>query len=711
MADVGGTELVSRRVLAVTAACIVVVIALAAPPMTGGGATLPDWYIALVGTVVVLVVAVGVLAPWLNIRMLRVGAGIGAAGYLLAVMGFTAAIPFTVSLERVPWMLSTVGLGSGLALLAGGVPFASFTLVYGAVMGFSYRLLFGGLDLDGIVNDLQSVMTAAVGCLLVARLLDVSRSTDRARATEAEASARAAAERGRLAARSRAAALVHDEVLATLTIAATTGAAASMIPRGAVSHQAAKARTLVEQLDREGASPVGELRARLEALTTAADAELDVALASTVEPTPAAEEALLAAVRQALDNSVRHAGAGATRRVSLRATADGITIEVVDDGCGFDPDAVPRDRLGIATSVLRRVRDVPGGVASVRSAPGQGTVVSVGWAPWRGTPAGSPTRTRPLRGVVIATVAVFVVTQGAAATAAALAGPVWWTPPILLLALLVLGAVLRGAARPVPSARVAGLIALGAVAVAVAGAAVSPYGFGAWWFVAASAFVLAFLALSGRPLIAVIAQSATAVLLLAIVGVRDDDLVTLGYAITRPLLIVAVSVAVSIVIARLLRRRRLLDTQTIADAGMQAWDAAARAELAHGATMLRARVVPVLNRLADDDPLDEHDRSACASLEGQLRDEYRAGVLVRDPLDAAVRAARARGVDVVLLDDGDGSASDVLVDEVARWMAPLVDGARQRVLGRLLPAGRSTIATIVTDDETTLFRGRDDLPA
>lgn len=127
--------------------------------------------------------------------------------------------------------------------------------------------------------------------------------------------------------------------------------------------------------------------------------------------------------------------------------------------------------------------------------------------------------------------------------------------------------------------------------------------------------------------------------------------------------------------------------------------------------MLRARVVPVLNRLADDDPLDEHDRSACASLEGQLRDEYRAGVLVRDPLDAAVRAARARGVDVVLLDDGDGSASDVLVDEVARWMAPLVDGARQRVLGRLLPAGRSTIATIVTDDETTLFRGRDDLPA
>lgn len=720
MAEAGGTELASRRVLAIAAAVIVVIVTLATPRFVGdsAGATLPAWYLGLVAAVMIVIVAVGVLAPWLSIRMLRLGAAAGASGYVLAVAGFTAAGPSALSLERVPWMLSTVGLGSGLALLAGGVVLASATIAFGAAMGFGYRLLFGGFDLDGIVNDLEGVMTAAMACALVAHLLAVTASIDRARAAEAETSARAAAEKGRLAARSRAAALVHDEVLAILTIAATSGAAASLIPRAALAEQAAQARALVEDLDREGASPVGALRVRLAALAGAADAEFEVAVADPVEPTPAAEEALLAAARQALDNSVRHAGVGVTRRVTLRTAARAITIEIDDDGRGFDPASVPDDRLGIATSILRRVRDVPGGTAVIRSTPGNGTSVTVGWA-LPPAPTVTGPRTRSVRGAIVATAVVFVVTQGLAAAAAAVAaawaatwaatwwGATWWVAPALLLAVLALGEGLRRAARPRPPVAIAAAIASGLVAVVVTGALVSPYGFGQLWFVTAAGFVLAALALTGRPIIAVTAQAAAVGILFLVVLVRGDDLVTFGYAITRALMVVGVSTALWFVIARLVRRRHLLDVRMMAEAGMQAWDAAARAELAVRAATLRAQVAPVLTRLASEAPLDEQDRSACASLEGQLRDEYRAGVLARDPLNAAVRAARARGVDVVLLDDGDGSASDGLIDEVARWMAPLVDGAHERVLGRLLPPGRSAVATIVTDDETTLFRGRD----
>lgn len=708
MADVGGTELASRRVLAIAAAVIVIVIALATPRFVGDDteATLPTWYLALVGVIMVAIIAVGVLAPWLSVRTLRIGAAVGASGYVVAIAGFAAAGASARSLDRVPWMLSTVGLGSGLALLAGGMILASVTIAFGAVMGFGYRLMFGGFDLDGIVNDLEGVMTAAMACALIAHLLAATRAIDRARAAEAAASAQAAAEKGRLAARSRAAALVHDEVLAVLTIAATSGAAASLIPRSALSRQAAQAQTLVEDLDREGASPVGAVRVRLAALASAAGAEFEVTVADSVEPTPAAEEALLAAARQALDNSIRHAGAGASRRVSLRTAERAIVIEIVDDGHGFDPAAVPDDRLGIATSILRRVRDVPGGTAAVRSAPGAGTAVTVGWAPPR-TPTVAAPGTRSMRGAIVATAVIFVATQGLAATAAALAGATGWVAPALLLALLALGEGLRRAAHPRPTVGAAAAIAGGLVAVVTTGALVSPYGFGQLWFVTAAGFVLAALALTGRPLIAVTAQAAVVGILLLLVLTRGDDLVTFGYAITRALMVVGVSAALWFVIARLVRRRHVLDVRMMAEAGMQAWDAAARAELAVRAATLRAQVTPVLTRLAGDDPLDERDRSACASLEGQLRDEYRAGVLARDPLDAAVRAARARGVDVVLLDDGDGSASDGLVDEVARWMAPLVDSARERVLGRLLPPGRSAIATIVTDDETTLFRGPD----
>lgn len=724
MAEAGGTELASRRVLAIAAAVIVVIVALATPRFVGdsAGATLPAWYLGLVAAVMIVIVAVGVLAPWLSIRMLRLGAAAGASGYVLAVAGFTAAGPSALSLERVPWMLSTVGLGSGLALLSGGVVLASATIAFGAAMGFGYRLLFGGFDLDGIVNDLEGVMTAAMACALVAHLLAVTASIDRARAAEAETSARAAAEKGRLAARSRAAALVHDEVLAILTIAATSGAAASLIPRAALAEQAAQARALVEDLDREGASPVGALRVRLAALAGAADAEFEAVVADPVEPTPAAEEALLAAARQALDNSVRHAGEGVTRRVTLRTAARAITIEIDDDGRGFDPASVPDDRLGIATSILRRVRDVPGGTAVIRSTPGNGTSVTVGWALPPAPTVAAP-RTRSMRGAIVATAVVFVVTQGLAAAAAALAttwaatwattwaatwwGATWWVAPALLLAVLALGEGLRRAAPPRPPVAAAAAIASGLVAVVVTGALVSPYGFGQLWFVTAAGFVLAALALTGRPIIAVTAQAAAVGILFVVVLVRGDDLLTFGYAITRALMVVGVSTALWFVIARLVRRRHLLDVQMMAEAGMQAWDAAARAELAVRAATLRAQVAPILTRLASEAPLDEQDRSACASLEGQLRDEYRAGVLARDPLDAAVRAARARGVDVVLLDDGDGSASDGLIDEVARWMAPLVDGAHERVLGRLLPPGRSAVATIVTDDETTLFRGQD----
>ncbi|PVW04787.1 hypothetical protein DEA06_08410 [Microbacterium sp. Gd 4-13] len=706
MGEIGGAELVSRRVLAVAAAFITVVITAVTPRFVGGeGAALPTWYVTLVVAVIAVIVVTGTVAAWSSARVLRLGAAVATTGYVLILVGFAPAALATPSLGRVPWMLSTVGLGSGIALLAGGVVLAGAVLALGAGLGVTYRLAFGGFDLDGVVNDLESVMTATMACALIAHLLAVTGSIDRARAAEREARARAAAEGGRLAARTRAAALVHDEVLATLTIAAAKGAAASLIPRAALSRQAAQARALVEDLDRQGASPVGTLRAELVTVTSGARAELEVLIADAVEPPPAAEEALLAATRQALVNSIRHAGEDVARRVTLRTAASGITIEIVDDGCGFDPATVPADRLGIATSILRRMADVPGGTAAVRSSPGEGTAVTVQWAPPPVTPVAPTPGTRSVRGAITATAVVFVVTQGLAAVAAALAGPAWWVAPALLVTLLAFGEGLRRAGRPQPPVWSAAYIAGGLVAVVAMGALVSPYGFGRLWFVTAAGFVLAALALTGRPLIAVTAQVAVVVAVVAIVLVRHDDLVVLGWVITRALLVVGVSAGLWFVIARLMHRRRLLDAQTMSEAGARAWDAAARAELAQHATTLRAQVAPVLTRLAGDDPLDERDRSACASLEGQLRDEYRAGVLARDPLDAAVRAARARGVDVVLLDDGDGSASDGLVDEVARWMAPLVDSARERVLGRLLPPGRSAIATIVTDDETTLFRG------
>jgi signal transduction histidine kinase len=86
------------------------------------------------------------------------------------------------------------------------------------------------------------------------------------------------------------------------------------------------------------------------------------------------ERALWRIAEEALTNAERHATAGA---VTVRWHSDGVraTLEVVDDGRGFDPDAVEAlpARHGLA-GMRRRAASV-GATVEVRSAPGAGTLV------------------------------------------------------------------------------------------------------------------------------------------------------------------------------------------------------------------------------------------------------------------------------------------------------------------------------------------------
>ena len=84
--------------------------------------------------------------------------------------------------------------------------------------------------------------------------------------------------------------------------------------------------------------------------------------------------AVLRIAHEALQNALRHAGA---ERVVLRVArrGDGLTIEVVDDGVGFDPASgeVRSRHLGL-TSMEERAREL-GGHLEIRSGPGVGTTV------------------------------------------------------------------------------------------------------------------------------------------------------------------------------------------------------------------------------------------------------------------------------------------------------------------------------------------------
>ncbi|MGO9216422.1 MAG: sensor histidine kinase [Streptosporangiaceae bacterium] len=93
-------------------------------------------------------------------------------------------------------------------------------------------------------------------------------------------------------------------------------------------------------------------------------------------PVPVAG-AIVHATREALANVAAHAGTGEAW-VGVTLGPRTLDLTVRDAGAGFDPAGVDPARLGLRRSITERVAD-RGGRVSVRSAPGQGTMVSMSW--------------------------------------------------------------------------------------------------------------------------------------------------------------------------------------------------------------------------------------------------------------------------------------------------------------------------------------------
>jgi signal transduction histidine kinase len=239
-----------------------------------------------------------------------------------------------------------------------------------------------GVREASVVLVLQGLLAAAVMTLLRhgARRADLALSE--------EASARASA-RARSAARTdelNQQRLLHDTVLATLTM---VGTGSITRDSAALPERAAADLAVIE-----------DLRAHPGAARDVAHdpAPLDVALRTVVltrrvglpsldiefdvPPLDLPHEVVVAlsqGVAEALTNVAQHANTRAARVTAKRAGA-GVTVEVCDSGRGFDPSAVPSHRRGLRESVYGRMSAV-GGSALAASSPGAGTRVVLRWKP------------------------------------------------------------------------------------------------------------------------------------------------------------------------------------------------------------------------------------------------------------------------------------------------------------------------------------------
>jgi signal transduction histidine kinase len=176
--------------------------------------------------------------------------------------------------------------------------------------------------------------------------------------------------------------LLHDSVSATLTVVAAGGLPGST---AALRAQAARDLRVVEDLRSPAAAvpeprapgPYVDLSRSLAPVAATAGPEVLIEAAPPLSVPAAVAAALAGAVAEALANVTRHAQAS-TARLRVEQVGDGAQVELVDDGRGFDPAAVPAHRRGLRESVLARMHAI-GGSATVDSAPGAGTRVVLRW--------------------------------------------------------------------------------------------------------------------------------------------------------------------------------------------------------------------------------------------------------------------------------------------------------------------------------------------
>ncbi len=364
-------------------------------------------FIGIAGTLLSLtilsipgVVAFPTLVGTLPLFALLIGAHVMVGRSLSiwwSLLGISAGIGILVVVQ-VPFDVApSVGLPSALSPLAGAgmgcfalALLASFPRLVVLVTGAAVSTLLverasntvGVLSASGLAVILGWVLTAVLGYWLSASVPRAARriyAIGKAHRAERQASETEAQRR-------QSARLLHDTVLATLTLLAHSGVG---VAPAALKQQAADDARLLRQL-RLGATPM-PMSSGSYNLEAAAESVLGTTLESVKQrfgrmglevswhgtgqvllPSDVLD-AFLLSLAECLENVRRHSG---VTQAHVTITDDVTTVRamVTDSGVGFDLDGIDEDKLGFKESVVGRLREV-GGNARLFSSPGSGTTV------------------------------------------------------------------------------------------------------------------------------------------------------------------------------------------------------------------------------------------------------------------------------------------------------------------------------------------------
>lgn len=518
-------------------------------------------------------------------------------------------------------------------------------------------------------------------------------------------------------------ALIHDEVLGTLTAASYAENADDPQFRTAVQqsivlleNDAATTMQSDQLSATEFVDALRKLAAAADAITVVQDSSPDQFIPGSVV------EAMLAATAEALRNSVQHAGVDGrvvNRWVYTDVTDGEVRIRTVDDGRGFDPSLTRPTRFGVRVSILDRMMALTGGEAAVRSAPGAGTEVDLQWRsmyenPWESSAVDPRRSTESEPSLSLANVSGL--TSRATMIVLLFAwmlGLLWlaraWTkvdqPSFLAFAMmwmLISIVYVCRQNRHLPGRSVlmvASTPLVSGIAVCVQGASLS------WqdvWLMQMSANLVALLAIRGKVLVACTGFFAQMTLMVFWAAQRN------ALAESMTLLAVPAATVVAGVVWHLGLQQGLAAirayrrTSEAAHFEKQAIDAAAvrAADLLPRVSGIALSPLEALNRGgAIELALQEQCRVAAAT----VRDVLRAPRLAVEPLTAACTQARMRGTEIIMLDDGDDTAT-ISPEVIAQLSTLLREIDAERVTVRIPPPRRGMDVSVLIESADHVVR-------
>lgn len=292
--------------------------------------------------------------------------------------------PSSVATTR-PWLWFLCTVATATAAVALPIwPAIGFLILAPLVYGLVRLTPSAGQAGVGLslLDTVYAVLLGGAVLLILTLLRDAAASVDAAQAMALSRYGEAVRHHATEVERIQVDSIVHDSVLSTLiSIARAETPEARML----ASKMASQAITQLEGAaassnDDDTSVSLSQLVDRLESTSASLSGSFlfDATRIGIGSLQISVAESIYSASVQAMVNSLQHAGK-ATRRIEVRGIGNsGIEVKISDDGRGFDPKAVPAERLGLRVSIIERVK-AAGGQVTLKTKPFEGTMVLIRW--------------------------------------------------------------------------------------------------------------------------------------------------------------------------------------------------------------------------------------------------------------------------------------------------------------------------------------------